>query len=144
SPMSMGSAAGAPSGLRGLASRRAAFDHGMTLTRGHSSIVILRRSHIHNDQKLEESTGQGCTHHDLLAMHRAFRPVPQYDRTKFQSPAPTPIALSSKSALRLRKPCTKMLYRFMPPIACSMKMRTWLKTLLTTFCASLHCGLGFF
>ena len=41
--------------------------------------------------------------------HAINRLVPQYDRTKFQSPAHTPMASSSKSTLRLRKPCTKML-----------------------------------
>ena len=40
---------------------------------------------------------------------KTIRLVPQYDRTKFQSPAHTPMASSSKSTLRLRKPCTKML-----------------------------------
>jgi hypothetical protein len=32
----------------------------------------------------------------------------------------------------------------MPPIACSIKMRTRLKAVLAAFCSSLNCGLGFF
>jgi len=38
-----------------------------------------------------------------------IRVVPQYDRTKFHSPAHTPMASSSKCVLRLRKPWTKIL-----------------------------------
>jgi len=63
-----------------------------------------------NARKIPTRTGQNSVWH--AASVRSIltnRLVPQYDRTKFQSPAQPPIASSSKSALRLRKPCTKML-----------------------------------
>jgi hypothetical protein len=47
--------------------------------------------------------------HDAIRIAGEIRVVPQYDRTKFHSPAHTPMASSSKCVLRLRKPWTKIL-----------------------------------
>src|SRR5947208_7827381 len=83
---------------------------------------VIRPLVLFADRTATQRAHETATHPETVrTLHRRFRQqgmvgllpanrlVPQYDRTKFQSPAHTPMASSSKSTLRLRKPCTKML-----------------------------------
>ena len=54
-----------------------------------------------------------------------------------------PTESSSKSSLGLRKRCAKMPKRFIPPMACSTKMRTWLTAWFSARCAAVKAGFGF-